>query len=122
MGQWEAIPPPQPTPPPPALTPTHLLPDFVVAALVLAGVNPVGSFLQGQADYFATLNLPHWLIQWVSEEGGALRQRCAHLSGCLSPPTHQATFPPLNPLPACAGPPRQHGGRAAGHGHVRLWM
>ena len=34
--------------------------------VVLAGVNPVANFLQGQADYFSTLGLPGWLVQWVS--------------------------------------------------------
>ena len=35
--------------------------------VVLAGVNPMANFLQGQADYFSTLGLPGWLVQWVSE-------------------------------------------------------
>ncbi|PRW45382.1 transcriptional Sir2 family isoform B [Chlorella sorokiniana] len=30
----------------------------------LAAVNPLADFLQGQADYFSTLNLPQWLVQW----------------------------------------------------------
>lgn len=35
------------------------------AVVLLAGVNPMASFLQGQADYFSTLGLPQWLVQWV---------------------------------------------------------
>ena len=57
------------------------------AALVLAGVNPVGAFLQGQADYFSTLNLPHWLIQWVSEVDAP----CVPV--CVCPPTPSSTHP-----------------------------
>ncbi|KAL4422379.1 hypothetical protein ABPG75_008576 [Micractinium tetrahymenae] len=30
----------------------------------LAAINPLADFLQGQADYFSTLNLPGWLVQW----------------------------------------------------------
>jgi hypothetical protein len=33
-------------------------------ALSLAGVNPFLNFLQGQADYFSTLNLPAALIKY----------------------------------------------------------
>ncbi|PSC73843.1 hypothetical protein C2E20_3010 [Micractinium conductrix] len=32
--------------------------------VVLAGINPLANFLQGQADYFSTLGLPQWLVQW----------------------------------------------------------
>ncbi|KAI7835550.1 hypothetical protein COHA_010554 [Chlorella ohadii] len=32
--------------------------------VALAAVNPLADFLQGQADYFSTLGLPQWLVQW----------------------------------------------------------
>lgn len=34
------------------------------AVAALAAVNPLADFLQGQADYFSTLGLPQWLVQW----------------------------------------------------------
>jgi len=34
------------------------------AVVALAAVNPLADFLQGQADYFSTLGLPQWLVQW----------------------------------------------------------
>lgn len=49
--------------------PTLTLPASAVAAL--AAVNPLADFLQGQADYFSTLNLPQGLVQW-----GEWRSRC----------------------------------------------
>jgi len=38
----------------------------LAAVVTLAGINPLASFLQGQADYFSTLDLPQPLVQWVS--------------------------------------------------------
>lgn len=35
------------------------------AVMTLAAINPLADFLRGQADYFATLDLPQWLIKWV---------------------------------------------------------
>lgn len=32
--------------------------------MTLAAVNPVRAFLEPQAEYFKTLNLPEWLIHW----------------------------------------------------------
>lgn len=65
---WGSVPPLPPPPRPPlppvrpAPTPTVSLPASAVAAL--AAVNPLADFLQGQADYFSTLNLPQGLVQW----------------------------------------------------------
>jgi hypothetical protein len=45
---------------------------------VLAGINPMANFLQGQADFFSTLGLPQWLVQWVSGSGGIHRPSHTH--------------------------------------------
>lgn len=40
------------------------LASTVALSTTLGAVNPFKDFLQGQADFFSTLNLPDWLVHW----------------------------------------------------------
>lgn len=40
------------------------LASTVALSTTFGAINPFKDFLQGQADFFSTLNLPDWLIHW----------------------------------------------------------
>lgn len=78
--------------------------------------------MQGQADYFSTLNLPGWLVQWVSahlRHPAALCHACAAYTRRLDDTVVDYTQPTTDAIDA-AGPPWQHGGGAVRHGLLRL--
>ena len=77
--------------------------------LVLGAINPLKDFLQGQADYFGTLGLPGWLVQWVSAPFCAGRT-----GGCGSsaPPAPTSPAPPPPPVPLHSFPQGHPGNMA----------